>query len=696
MLKRKTGLSLPTASPTKPIVHAWALRLVTRVMPVADWFNGRAFLSERLATSLRLDLSDLDAANPQTQQKLRVLLEQHLETLDAHLAHAPAPEQRCCEGLQPLVHALGLSPTETAVLDLACAMCNEPTLRDVLSRINDLDRQSVYQLLAHALECPVPDVKQALSKQGVLARSGVLVLRGRDSVRGDRVFEMLNSDLPMVVCEPDTELDDVLRAVVQEATPTSLALADFAHLSGPVQHLLHYLRLAVENRQKGVNVLLYGPPGTGKTELAKLLAKHLELGLYEVASMDADGDPTMGADRMKSLMLAQVCLSKRTNLLLFDEVEDVLQPPSSLFDNERKTKHKAWMNRQLETNAVPTVWVTNSVSRMDPAMARRFDVVLEVPVPPRAQREKIVLAHTGAALDTATVAALADHEELSPAIVARAVRVAGVGQGGANANDALLQLVNQTLKVQGLSPVAKPTPLDLRESYSLHHLNPDVPLQPLLDALVQQPVGRVCLYGPPGTGKSAFVRWVARQLGKPLLVRRASDLLSKWVGENEKNIATAFAQAERDGAVLLFDEVDSFLQPRESASHNWEASLVNEMLTQLETHPGLVFATTNLFKGMDAAAMRRFDLKVQFKPPTALQLEALLHKVGMQLDLRPASPSAAQCARLAQLGITPGDVAAVVRRCRFAPVENAEALCQALEAEGLCKPGAVAGPMGFV
>lgn len=690
MLKRKTGLALPNPLPTKPIVQAWALRLVTRVMPVADWFNGRGFVSDRLAASLGLDLSDLEAASPQTQQKLRKLLTHQLETLDAQLAIAPPQEQSCCEGLQPLVQALGLNATEAAVLDLACAMTTEVTLRDVLSRINDLDRQSAYQLVARTLDCPVPEVKQALGKQGVLARSGVLVLRSRDNLRGDRVFEMLNSDLPQVLYEPDTELDDVLRSVVHETTPGSLTLADFAHLQGPLQHLVHYLRAAARSSQKGVNVLLYGPPGTGKTELAKVLANEMGLGLYEVASMDVDGDPTTGADRMKSLMLAQVCLSKGANLLLFDEVEDVLQPPTSFFDNERKTKHKAWMNRQLETNAVPTVWVTNSVSRMDPAMARRFDVVLEVPVPPRAQREKIVGANTGTALDSAWVAALADHETLSPAIVARAARVAGAEHGP----DTLLQLVNQTLKVQGLSPVAKPTALSMRDSYSLHHLNPDVPLQPLVDALLQQPVGRMCLYGPPGTGKSAFVHWVAQQLGKPLVVRRASDLLSKWVGENEKNIASAFAQAERDGAVLLFDEVDTFLQPREHASHGWEASLVNEMLTQLEAYPGLVFATTNLFKGMDAAAMRRFDLKVQFKPPTAQQLEVLLHKVGTQL--KTTGPNAAQCARLAQLGITPGDVAAVVRRCRFAPVGSADALFQVLEAEGLCKPGAVAGPMGFV
>lgn len=111
---------------------------------------------------------------------------------------------------------------------------------------------------------------------------------------------------------------------------------------------------------------------------------------------------------------------------------------------------------------------------------------------------------------------------------------------------------------------------------------PYASLQEVAAGLVKSKTGRLCLYGPPGTGKTAFGQWLAETMGVPLLVKRASDLMSMWVGENEKNIAAAFRQAKNDGALLLIDEVDSFLQDRRGAKARWESSLVNEMLTQNE------------------------------------------------------------------------------------------------------------------
>lgn len=90
-------------------------------------------------------------------------------------------------------------------------------------------------------------------------------------------------------------------------------------------------------------------------------------------------------------------------------------------------------------------------------------------------------------------------------------------------------------------------------------------------------------------------------MGIPLLIKRASDLMSMWVGENEQNIALAFKEAEQDGALLLIDEVDSFLQDRRGAKNSWEVTLVNEMLTQMEAFSGVFIASTNLMDGLDQA-----------------------------------------------------------------------------------------------
>lgn len=704
MLKPKAARQLPSVQPIKPVVQIWALRILTQAVPTKELVNRFGFLSEQLAAVLDLRLEhyglnpdDISTFKPTQLKQLRHDLAEKLRALeDEELEHASS--RRYCGGLKPLSDTLGLTAVEVDVLDFACASFTEVALQETMAGLGDMNRQLVFHAMAHALGHAIPAVKTALRKQGVLARSGVLVLSERKRFHPDCLFDMLNDELPHLLQAEDMDLDDVLGAVAHESKACSLSKGDYPHLQPQLDHLIHYLHTAVKQGQKGVNVLLYGPPGTGKSELSRLLAKELTVPLYEVSSMDSDGDPTTGIQRLRSLTLSQICLANAANLLLFDEVEDVISARHAIFENERSKHHKAWMNRQLEGNAVPTVWVTNSVEHMDPAMTRRFDVVMEVPVPPRAKREQIILSLTGTSLDASSVAVLADHAELSPAIVAKAASVARVQPSqcpdSSTIADTMLGLVNQTLKAQGLAAVAKPQPLELHHSYSLAHLNPDVPLEPLLAALHQSSAGRFCLFGPPGTGKTAFVRWVAQQLGRPLMVRRASDLMSKWVGGNEKNIAAAFTQAAQDGAVLLVDEVDTFLQPRQNAVRGWEASMVNEMLTQMETFDGIFFATTNLMHGMDGAAMRRFDVKVHFRSPTATQLQALLSLVTHSMKMEP--PALTSCLQLACLGITPGDLAAVVRRARYVKPNSTSELLAAVEAEALFKPDAAKNVMGFL
>ena len=170
------------------------------------------------------------------------------------------------------------------------------------------------------------------------------------------------------------------------------------------------------------------------------------------------------------------------------------------------------------------------------------------------------------------------------------------------------------------------------------------------------------------------------------MVKRASDLMSMWVGENEKNIARAFKQAEQDGALLLIDEVDGFLQDRRGAARSWEVTLVNEMLTQMESFPGVFIASTNLMDGLDQAALRRFDLKVKFDFLKPEQASELLRRYCFQLGL--PMPQQAQSERVMRMQqLTPSDFATVCRQSRFRPIVSTDALVAALEAECIVKEG---------
>jgi len=328
---------------------------------------------------------------------------------------------------------------------------------------------------------------------------------------------------------------------------------------------------------------------------------------------------------------------------------------------------------------------------MDPAFLRRFDMVFELPIPPRSQRARIIQAHCGALLDAPRIARVIELEHLAPAVVARASTVAlaieaEVGhEASANAFE---HLVSQTLQAQGHRPALRQSPNQPPELYDPGFLNADADLIQIMTGLASSHNtggARLCLYGPPGTGKTAFGRWLAGKLEIPLQVRRASDLLSMFVGEAEKNIANAFREAEDDGALLLIDEVDSFLQDRRDAQRNWELTQVNEMLTQIESFGGIFIATTNLMNGLDPAVLRRFDLKIKFDYLHPEQSWELLRRHCASLQL--PAPTEALRTRIARLcRLTPGDFTTVIRQQRFRPVTHASALILALEAECALKP----------
>jgi len=156
------------------------------------------------------------------------------------------------------------------------------------------------------------------------------------------------------------------------------------------------------------------------------------------------------------------------------------------------------------------------------------------------------------------------------------------------------------------------------------------------------------------------------------MVRRASDLTSKWVGETEQRIASAFAAAERDHAVLLIDEADSLISSRQRTSHQWEVSQINEMLTQMEAFTGVFIASTNLIEHLDAASLRRFDFKLRFDPPNPLQRQVMVRASHAALNGSGSNMAETQSdtsfhAEINRLhDLTPGDIAVVRRQCEIA------------------------------
>ena len=128
---------------------------------------------------------------------------------------------------------------------------------------------------------------------------------------------------------------------------------------------------------------------------------------------------------------------------------------------------------------------------------------------------------------------------------------------------------------------------------------------------VDAPRMNILLSGAPGTGKTAFAHHIAKEVGMKLVVVKASDILGSHVGETEKQIDKVFADAKKQGAILLLDEIDGILGNRRCAEHTWEIRQTNQLLQCMESFGGVIIAATNLAENLDEAVMRRFTYKLK-------------------------------------------------------------------------------------
>ncbi|MCC5835954.1 MAG: ATP-binding protein [Opitutales bacterium] len=674
------------------LLRLWICRMFRTAGALRHFIGDSGFADLDVALLLKMPARLYEDAKPFDTLAAQKAFTELSRDLEARSKRIRAP-RHWRSNLQQLGKLLNLGSVEEAVLLVAAVQDVDPVLRDAFNLFRGHRRNNRVAVIARMLDLPVTEVQKALSGKGRLMSSGLVKWDKRTT--GD-FLDVVHSEVAEALLSESFSPQSAIRAIASPAPAPSLSLRDYPYLAETLGYMRRYLRSALRDKLNGVNIYLHGPPGTGKSELARVIARDLRATLYEVASEDADGDPISGIRRLGALRLAQGLLARQRALLAFDESEDVFS--SSLFSRSVAAERKGWINRMLENNTVPTLWLSNACRGVDPAFLRRFDFIFEVPAPPPDQRIRTLRRICSQELSESVLQRLADCDKLTPAVVARAHAVVARSCKEETASDkgrALLHLVGQTLQSQGHSASELEADKDtIPKVYDLAFLNSDQPLTEISAQLQPDASCRMCLYGPPGTGKSTFGYWLARKLGMPLQVKRASDILSPYLGETEKQISQAFIGAQNAKAILMIDEVDGFLRDRRQAVRSWEVSQVNELLTRMERFQGIFIASTNLMDGMDPASLRRFDLKISFGFLSPQQAQQLLKSHCRNLGLSGVNKAALE-AIAAEPKLTPGDFANVARQHRFRRFPDAQAFLQALLNECQLKAGGPRGKLGF-
>ena len=443
--------------------------------------------------------------------------------------------------------------------------------------------------------------------------------------------------------------------------------------SGKPDVELMYEMLKNNPTGKGLNIFLYGVEGTGKTELAKSIAKELGRPLV-MTIVRAEGthkqnrNGSILSERMGSILFAANKYKNQKVILLVDEADTILN-----------SCEKGALNFFLEQIRVPVIWISNEIQFIEPSSLRRFDYSIGFGRPDSEMRLGIwnsVIREQKAEnlLSPEMVEKFATEFPITAGGITQAISGAKMlKQAGSSieVSAAIRQIATAQADLMGLPlEYASRDTESHAPNYMLNVLNIDNSLDRIQRVLksydakwsAMQDSDRpdslnVLFYGAPGTGKTELAKYVARNLGRKLLIRKASDILGCFVGETEKKIRAMFRDAEEKGAILFLDEADSMLQERGGATHSWEVTQVNELLTQMENFKGIFIAATNFNGNLDQASRRRFALKVKFNYLKPEGIETLWKAFFNDI------PCPAEARNLKALA--PGDFNAVYSSFRF-------------------------------
>jgi hypothetical protein len=581
-----------------------------------------------------------------------------LADLSLHTLEAVSP---FAARLHQLGRTLGLSALEQDILAFAFLTTASQELAGIFEQLAE-NRWTAEVLWTALFKTNTEELGKAMRPNSPLRLSGMLMAAGR-RVQIARVSEFWID----LIAGGESLFDALLEPLdnkIGSGRPARLLEEDRTLAT-------EILKNAAE---PGVNLLLYGAASLEKRQLLQDVIAKSGRKAFRVRRFDS---PERGV--LPSLTFAAFALlaaRKEPAVLIIERPSDVLQTNPSqmlrqLFGIEISAEDALPFDENLlATNPIPAIWLASDSASLPEDTIARFVFHAPLKKADRAEHARIVKRRVKKLkLSKSATADILKLDGVSSAQLESAVKAARLAGGVSKADRdaAVVQAIKRSQKALSRDLTEKHKPSVT--AYSLDYLNTAGKFTPkdILVALKKRPRGSVLLYGPPGTGKTQFTEYVFQQLGMPLISKTASELLSKWVGDNEKNIAGAFEEAAAEDAGLFFDEADSVLQSRENASAGWEVTRVNELLQRMERFDGIVIMATNLFRDLDAAALRRFTFKIEFlELDVAQRWSMFLGETGLTdtieaVDL--AIKDLWQQKLTLMKFLTPGDFATVKRQC---------------------------------
>jgi DNA replication protein DnaC len=624
-------------------------------------FSGRASAEQAKLLLEGYEVHDWVSGNPREFRSLASRQHDSFTTLEDISERARESISPFAARLHQLGRIFGLSDLEQDILAFAFLTTASQELAGIFEQLAE-NRWTAEVLWTALFKTDTEKLGKAMRPDSPLRLSGMLMAAGR-RVQIARVSEFWID----LIAGGESLFDSLLEPLddkIGSGRPARL-LEDDRILATEI------LRNAAE---PGVNLLLYGAASLEKRQLLQDVVSKSGRKAFRVRRFE---DPVRSV--LPSLTFAAFALladKKEPAVLIIERPADVLQTHPSqmlrtLFGIEISAEDALPFDENLlATNHMPAIWLASDIARLPDDTIARFVFHAPLKKADRTEHARLVKQRVKKLkLSKAATAAILKLDGVSSAQLESAVKAARLAGALSKADHdaAVVQAIKRSQKALSRDLTEKHKPSVT--AYSLNYLNTAGRFTPqdILKCLKRRPRGSVLLYGPPGTGKTQFAEHLCQQVGIPLIAKTASDLMSKWVGDNEKNIAAAFEEAAAEDGALFLDEADSFLQSREYASAGWEVTRVNELLQKMERFDGIVIMATNLFRDLDPAALRRFTFKIEFlELDVAQRWSMFLSEAGLTEaigTIEPATREQWQLKLTLMKCLAPGDFATVKRQC---------------------------------
>jgi ATP-dependent 26S proteasome regulatory subunit len=450
----------------------------------------------------------------------------------------------------------------------------------------------------------------------------------------DRIVEFLfDNDAP------DARLRDIATAVTPKRSLDDLLLGDDSRAAfRNASALQSYAAAQAIDDVPSPVIVLQGRAGAGKRSISEALCgeRQCKLLIVDISSILAESETAPGSTATRLAGIAS--LVEREAALRGAAVHwrgiDALM-------GEAQRGQLTGLLHSLDTGRAPCFVAMSDANDMAAWFSRRGVIVMPVPEPTHAQRAKFWSAElAGASLDEhVDLSSLATRFKLSLGKISQAAtnarRLASVRCGNAdviNARD--LQDACRLHSNQRLAALARKItsnhkwddivlPADCMAQ--LHEICNHVKYRDRVygdwgfGRKLALGKGLAVLFaGPSGTGKTMAAGIIAAELGLDLYKIDLSTVISKYIGETEKNLSRIFAEAETSNAILFFDEADALFGKRSEVrdSHDRYANVeIGYLLQRMEEYEGVAILATNLRKNMDEAFVRRLHFTVEFPFP---------------------------------------------------------------------------------